>query len=279
MINFVPIHFQDSDDNSLHIVLIFDEQDSYLQGWNFPNVTCIYSKNFDLCFGHTLVDGRRSPELYTLFVVLGGIKSVVKFVADSECSEMNCKSTLYRVRPTLTDSVSIFKELVTGALHFRQKIMEFSPKHQVIFSGLLPPSLYHIDKYDVDSHYDKCKHKAPLHSKEYFAAMSQVLTDAVIRYNTWAKQDSLAYGLRGWDLETIFTSRFDDNKAFYHILEADGQTLRLSGQEERKAVLTEVLEYTGRKVPPQILNSEQICPVRNIFFFSFSLIVIFFCNT
>ncbi|KAK7082824.1 hypothetical protein SK128_019256 [Halocaridina rubra] len=242
--------------DELHIVLICDKQDSYLQAMNLPNLSCIYSPNMTFTSALHLIEKTELPSSNVLYIVLCGIDNILLTIEEPECKQKKCLHILERPALMSNEVEGNLRALISEALYLRQKVSELRPLSHVVFSGILPANLFQMDNYAVIRHSNVCKHKAPLHTKDFFHPMSDVMNRVLTLYNSWAKEDAAMSGFPVWHVEQVFVSFHAVSKSemactFNHTTERDGRSLTLVAEKARKEALLRVVKYTQGEAIPQ----------------------------
>ena len=187
------------------ITMVFDEREDFLSSIEIPNVshlntTCNYIRYQDV---HKEIRLRKFSDVKTLFVVFGGIDTVLNYKNDPNCELFCCPSQLKQVQLCSQLSHSLHNMLVTKALALRKQI-ESDSNHRVIFTPLLPVDLMTIDKDNFVKRLDYCNHESRCYSKEIRCKESQILAVAVKLFNAWSKRDAESLGFPEFHRNRLF---------------------------------------------------------------------------
>ncbi|XP_068210862.1 serine-rich adhesin for platelets-like isoform X2 [Palaemon carinicauda] len=228
------------------ITLVFDETEYFLSRIKYRNLFHLSTKYAYIRYQdvHLKLGSQRNAGERMLYIVFGGIDSILNFREDLDCKASNCISPLKRIDPFLDGDQALSNALISCALSLRKEI-ENANESKVIFSTLLPIDLKAYDEHAIREHFHKCKHQAKYRPKALLERDSRTLALAVKTFNTWARLDAHIQGFYDWNVEELISGITVGSEVIYlPDFKFDGRSINWKWQTIKTEVVTTSVKKT-----------------------------------
>ena len=233
------------------IVLVCDKQDTFLINAVqklYPQVSCILRENMGYHNAFQAISNHRSYGKGTLFIMMCGVITALKFSDEPECRQLGCFGRNFRNYSLVEeDADAIFAHLMNYASCLRLEV-EANKCDAIIFTELFPPHLVCFELSNIQAHFKTSGHQIQQHSNEVHIQLERELGDALEMFNEWVVQDLDERGFSQCSMGSCFMRSLSNGKVLFDVsFTMNGRTLsRKSFAMRRKRVLktlSEMLRY------------------------------------